>query len=221
MQSASGELALVVGPQTPRVSPRNAPLWQGRRVIALAAVVTHVLALGLMPEVVVGRVSALPDEVRQQLQAAKVRVLTPAVEGPTAGLDFALNYAITTGARDVVCLGLVSPSMAETLANLLVLTHSGWGAARLTVIHGDEVGYLLRHGEAALLEGSAADRVTLIPLSPTVAEVTTQGLSPPQRYATLEFGHAVALTVEERPARVWIGAGRLLVVHTPAAAGLE
>ncbi len=201
---------LVGDPRTPR--PLDAYL-EGRRLICTAQGTRYALAHDLVPEAVVGLPTLFDEATRERLHRGRVRMLTPADDFPETALEFALNYAITTGARDVLILGLIGESLAQSLSHLLVLARAEWGAARLTFVHGPETGYLLRHGETAVIHGSVGDPVTLLPLSPTATEITTQGLNPVQRGATLELGRVRHLTLMESPARVWLGAGRLLVLH--------
>lgn len=186
-----------------------------RRVICADGGARHALALGLVPEVVIGDLDSFPADRRQDLEARGTRFIVLPRDKDQTDLELALNYAITTGARDILLLGLVGGRLDQTLANLLLLTRPEWGAARLTIIDGPDTAYLLRHGETAVIHGQAGDTVSLIPLSATVVEVTTQGLRWPLRGAVLEFGSTLTISNElvERTARVWIGAGRLLVVH--------
>ena len=205
--------AILLGP--PHLSRPLAEVCAGRRLICTVGATPLALEQGCVPEAVLGSPAALDARARQQLQEHRVRTLTPADPFPEAALELGLNYAITTGARDILLLGMVGDSLADSLTHILLLARAEWGAARLTFIHGDEIGHLLRHGEAARVEGGAGTPVVLLPLSPTATEITTQGLEPALRSATLELGRAARLTVVEPPARVWLGAGRLLVIHTP------
>ena len=184
-----------------------------RRLICTAHGVPFALEQGCVPEAVVGEVGMLASSLRERLHQSRARVLTPAAPHSEEALELALNYAITTGARDILLLGLVRDTLAESLSHLLLLARAEWGAARLTFVHGDETGYLLRHGEAAAISGHVGDEVLLLALSPSATEITTQGMAPRLRGATLELGRAGHLTMTEPVAHVWLGAGRLLVLH--------
>ncbi len=203
--------AILVG--HPLLSRPPDHFWADRRLICTAATVPYALAHDLTPDAVIGPLTALEAHHRQRLHQAQARVLTPPDTTPQTALELALNYAITTGARDILLMGLVGERLADSLGNLLLLARAEWGAARLTFIHGDETGYLLRHGEAAVINGQTNDLVALLPLSPTATEITTQGLAPALRNISLELGRTEHLRLVESPARVWLGAGRLLVIH--------
>ena len=203
--------AILIGP--PNLPRPLADYLSDRRLICRAALVPSLLEEGYTPEAVIGPLTSLDERRREEIHNARTRILTPADEHVQTALELALNYAITTGARDILLLGLVMDSLAESLGNLLLLARAEWGAARLTFVHGTETGYLLRHGEAAVIESAAGDRVVLLPLSPSATEIVTQGLEPPLRNVNLELGRIAHLVVVEPPARVWLGAGRLLVLH--------
>ncbi len=202
------------------ISPPNllrpiAEYLSDRWLVCTASLVPYLVEHGRIPEAVIGPLAALDETHRARVHAAGSRLLMPADGHMQTALELALNYAITIGARDILLLGLVVDSLAESLGNLLLLARAEWGGARLTFVHGQETGYLLRHGEAAVIESAAGDNVVLLPLSPKATEIVTQGLEPPMRNVHLELGRIAHLTVVEPPARVWLGAGRLLVLHRP------
>lgn len=206
------QCVILVG--SPRIADTIDRYWANRRLICASGTVPYALSHGRVPEVVIGSLASLDEEQRQRLHQARARVLTPPEATLQAELELALNYAITTGARDILLLGLVGECLAESLANLLLLARAEWGAARLTFVHGRETGYLLRHGETAVIEGRPGERVVLLPLSPAATEITTQGVSPALRNLSLGLGRVEHLRLVESPARVWLGAGRLLVIHS-------
>lgn len=208
---ASWQCTILTGPpQTPR--PLREYCAQ-RRLICTAAGVPSALEQGCFPEAVVGDIAGLAPSLRKRLHEGNARVLTSPEPYPEEALELALNYAITTGARDILLLGLVRETLAESLSHLLLLARAEWGAAHLTFVHGRETGYILRHGETAVISGTVGDPILLLPLSSSATEITTQGTDPWLRRVTLELGRASHLTLVESPARVWLGAGRLLVLH--------
>ncbi len=206
--------AALFGPALPRWLSQDWPQLQVRRVIGVPEVISYLLTNELAPEAVCGPPTACEPAVRARLRALGVRFLSGVSMAPWEALSQGLNYAITTGARDIWILGIGEEGLAQTVAYLSLLARPEWGAARLTVVHGCERGYILRHGEAAHIQGHLGETVMLVPLSPTVTEVTTRGLDPSYQGHTLQFGQPLQVQLVATTAQVWIRAGCLLVSHT-------
>ncbi len=188
-------------------------LRQGRHLVCVAEAWQVARDYDWRPDIVLGQLSHLPENVRTDWQQQGTRFMPLSSAYPYSELEFALNYLITTGVRDILLLGLISTRLTTTLARLFLLARPEWGAARLSFVHGPERGYILRHGESVRLDVSPHDKVTLLPLTSTVTALTARGVSPALRGASLAFGTAMELTLEERPVQLWIGAGCLLVIH--------
>jgi len=173
----------------------------------------HALALGLHPDVVIGDLDSLPEAVRDRLEAAGTQFLRFPRDKDYTDLELALQYALGQGAEDILLLGLLGGRLDQTLANVLLLARPEWDAARLWFAYGSERAYLLRGGESLTLRGRPGDIVSLIPLTPTVTGVTTQGLRWPLHNATLHFGHTLTVSNElvGEEAVVRVGEGRVVV----------
>ena len=204
---------ILAGPLSRSVIDHLEKLYAGRQLIVLADAWQVATQAGRRPDVVLGRLAQIPASVRVDWQQQGTRFVLLSSAYAYSELEFALNYAITTGVRDILLLGIVSQRLSESLANLFLLARPEWGAARIAFLHEQEWGYVLRHGESVTLHVAPHDRITLLPLSPTVTEIIARGATPLQRGTTLEFGTALTLTPVEQPVQVWIGAGRLLVIH--------
>ncbi len=207
-------VVLFVGPSH---LPAQREMWvTGRRVLCTQQGLLPALAMGLLPEAVFTSSGELPLDVRSRLRDHKVRLITPVKEIPYADVEAALNYAITTGGTDILILGVWSDDPGKALAHVLLLAKPEWGGARVWFAHALHTGYLLRHGEGVSLERSLGTRIALLPLSPKVTDLTSQGTAPQLRYEELELGDIQHIYLTEDTGRVWIGAGRLLVLISPA-----
>ncbi len=186
----------------------------GRTVICADGGTRHALELGLMPAVVIGDLDSLPPDARPRLEAAGTQFLTYPRDKDYTDLELALKYAVEQGAKDILLLGLLGGRLDQTLANVLLLARPEWDAARLWFVHGSEQAYLLRGGEALTLHGRSGNIVSIIPLTPTMTGVTTQGLRWPLHNATLYFGHTLTVSNElvGKEGKVIVGEGRGIVV---------
>ncbi len=221
VQTPAPHLAVIFGPYPAEMPPGVQAALRERRVICTWAGVAHALALDLLPEAVCGPPGALPVDTRARLHEAGTRFLPVPMEHAWHGLDVALNYAVTTGAQEIWVVGIADATLMGTVPYLFILARASWGGARLSVFHGSERGDFLRHGEGSAIAEPPGTPVVLVPLTPTVTGVTTQGLTPPLRGATLSLDEPMRVRVLTSPAHVWIDAGRLLVLYPCAGQSAE
>ncbi len=212
-------VVIFIGP--PRVSPSHEGELAGRRVLCTRQGLLPALERGEIPEAVFVFPEEIPPEIRSRLRDHRVKLITPLRETPHADVEAALNYTITTGGTDILLLGVWSDDPSEALAHILLLAKPEWGAARVWFIHGPHAGHLLRHGEGVSMQEEPGTRVALIPLSPKVTEVTTQGTSPLLRHVEMALGATQHIYLSHKEGRVWIGAGRLLVLISPPGASVS
>jgi thiamine pyrophosphokinase len=192
----------------------------GDLLIAADGGAQNCLALGLTPAVVIGDLDSLSPDQLENLQVKGARFVVHPRDKDQTDLELALRYAIEQGAREILLLGLLGGRLDQTLANLLLLARPDWNDIRLSTVEGPDTAHILRAGDTITLLGQVGDIVSLIPLSPKVSSVTTQGLRWPLRNAELSFGSTLGISnkiVATNP-RIQIEAGELLVVHRRAGA---
>lgn len=193
----------------------RAAIHPGDLLIAADGGAQHCRNLGLKPAVVVGDLDSLTPEHREELVSAGTQLVTYPRDKDQTDLELALHYAILQGVDEILLLGLLGGRLDQTLANLLLLAKTEWKTMRLAILEGPDSAHLLRQGEAISLIGQTGDIVSLIPLSPTVTGVTTQGLRWPLSEASLQFGSTLGISNEMTgpSAQVSLGSGLLLVIY--------
>ncbi len=174
----------------------------------------HAVALGRPPDVIIGDMDSLDDTLRSRLPKSTRLIAYPRDKDQT-DLELALAYVVSHGAKEIFLFGLLGGRLDQMLGNVLLLTQPVWGGVRLFLFGEREVAHVLRDGEMALLHGQRGQVISLLPFSPVVTGVTTEGLAWPLRDAQLMFGSTWGLSNEmvAETARVWIRHGQLLVVH--------
>jgi thiamine pyrophosphokinase len=187
--------------------------WGPEIVIAANGGSLHAAALGLSPDVIVGDLDSLNADARGRFSGAIIE------QHPTSkdetDLELALLTAVRRGAAHVVIVGALGGRLDMSLANVLLLMHSGLGAARVEIWHGRQTAWLIRPpgGEAA---GAPGDTLSLIALGGDAHGVTTRGLAYALEDETLVFGPArgVSNVMQGTRARITLRSGLLLAVHT-------
>lgn len=175
----------------------------------------HCLALGLTPHVVIGDMDSISESLRDSLSQKGAQFIVHPRDKDETDLELALKHAVSKDCEEILLLGILGGRLDQTLANLLVLTRPHWRPARLTAADGRDYATLLREGEGVHIEAQSGDTVSLIPLSPIVSGITTQGLRWPLEEAVLEFGSTLGISNEMtgEAARVTVEEGLLLVVE--------
>jgi thiamine pyrophosphokinase len=172
-------------------------------------------ALGLHPDTVIGDLDSLSPGLLEELESRGTHFVVHPRDKDQTDLELALHYAIDQGASEILLLGLLGGRLDQTLANLLLLALPDWGKVNLAAVSGPDTAHFLRPGEAINVTGRTGDIVSLIPLSPTVTGVTTQGLRWPLHDAELRFGSTLGISNEVvgTTVRIQSRTGQLLVVH--------
>lgn len=175
----------------------------------------HALALGLTPEAIIGDLDSLEPALIEQMKAQGVVIHTyPAAKDET-DLELALRIALAEDSTEIMVVTLLGGRLDQMLANLLLLTHPDYGAVQISFADGKQWGRLVRAQQTVQVEGQPGDTLSLIPLTPTVSEVSFSGVDWPLDRATLSFGSTWSISnkLQAHQATVRIGAGMLFLIH--------
>ena len=189
-------------------------------LIAADGGAAHVLAVGLVPDIVVGDFDSLAQGDRARLEALGVELLVAATDKDESDMELCLLTALERGATRLTIVGALGLSRPEHgLANLLLLADPRLDG--LDVVIAGRGSRIWRMGTPdgpaeSAIEGEAGDFVSLFPLESAVEGVTTEGLRFPLADETLPLGPSRGLSNELSTdrARVATRRGRLIVIHT-------
>ncbi len=174
----------------------------------------HCVALGLMPNVVVGDLDSIDPVLADRLATAGVLFERHAPAKDQTDLELALERALRDGASEIILLGAAGGRLDQTLANLLILAQRPWPVP-VKLVDERQVAQLLAGPAQMVLDASVGATVSAIPLSPIVSGITYSGLRYPLQDAMLALGstRGVSNVVERSPAAIDIRAGLLLIVQ--------
>lgn len=177
----------------------------------------HCQALGLRPHLVVGDLDSLAPEARAALEAAGTRFEVHPARKDETDLELAIGAALRAGAREVVLLAALGARWDQSLGNLLLLAHPAFAALTLRLVDGPDTFWVI-HGQGTV-RGTPGDRLSLLPLTATVEDVTLTGLEYPLTRARLRFGYTTGISnrLVAPVATIAVGAGVLLAIHTQSA----
>lgn len=173
-------------------------------------------AAGIVPHLIIGDLDSLDAATRRWAAARRIPRRTFPRAKDATDTELALREAKRRGAREVWIYGVVGGRLDQTLANILLLFEARRLRVPARLTDGRAAAWLV-DGEAEV-NGRRGDTVSLVPLSPVLRGITTAGLRYPLRRGVLRRGstRGISNEITAPPARVRIGAGDLLLIHTPA-----
>ncbi|MCB0195906.1 MAG: thiamine diphosphokinase [Anaerolineae bacterium] len=193
----------------------KANLRPGDRIFCADGGTKHALALGITPEAIIGDLDSVSPEIIERMAAQNVTIHRyPAAKDET-DLELALRIAIAENPAEIMLVTLLGGRLDQMLANLLLLTHPDYAAVHMSFVDGAQSGQLIRAHQTVIVEGQPGDTLSLIPLTPTVSDVTFEGVDWPLNQATLSFGStwSISNSLTDRQATVHIGEGMIFLIH--------
>jgi len=170
--------------------------------------------VGLVPGLLVGDLDSITIRTREALEARGVEVsLLPTAKDQT-DTEAALRLVVERGAHDITVYGaLGGPRLDHLVGNLLLLSSPWLAAARVRLVDDWHEAFLVK-GDSTF-SGERGDTVSLLPLTPRVEDVWTEGLLYPLVYEPLSQSatRGVSNAMTGETARVTHGEGLLLLIH--------
>jgi thiamine pyrophosphokinase len=196
--------------------PQRTLNWvtEGDVIIAADGGSRHCLALGLVPDILIGDFDSLEPEQLAEFENKGCQIIRHPARKDYTDLELALRYACEHGMQDILVIGALGARWDQTLANLLLPAHPDLASARISLIDGPQEIRLIRPGEILVVEGRPGDTVSLIPLNENAAGVNTQGLEYPLVDEILEFGttRGVSNVLLSERAEIILKQGMLLCI---------
>lgn len=183
-------------------------------VIAANGGTTHLRRLGVIPDVVIGDLDSLPQNVRKWLQEYDVDLILYPQNKDENDLELALHYAAAHTHDLIKVFAASGGRLDQTLANIQLLAHPDLIDRRIELVTAYERAWLVTG--KSIIVGEKGDYVSLIPLGGTVQVSSTSGLQWPLEDEPLTFGPArgVSNKMTEGLATISIRSGAVLVIHT-------
>lgn len=194
-------------------------LAQATAIIAADGGARHVLALGRLPDVVVGDMDSLPPQLAEMLaqETAVPSFIRYPVHKDETDLELALLHAAQVYADEMLVFGAFGGRVDHFLANISLLALPALAGRVVQFVDEHQRLWLLDAARgAAEIVGQAGDTVSLLPLGQDVVVTETTGLQWTLRNEALAFGPARGISnmLTADRATVRVGSGQLICVHT-------
>ena len=193
----------------------SAQLHSTDRIFCADGGTLHALALGLMPDAIIGDLDSLAPETVVEMESKGVTIHRhPAYKNET-DLELALRLAIAENPAEILLVTALGGRLDQMLANIMLLTRPEYASTLLTLLDGLYRARLLRSHHSLVINGQPGDTLSLIPLTPTVNSVNLSGVEWPLAQTTLSLGSTLTIsnTLTASQATIQIGEGLVLVVH--------
>ncbi len=181
-------------------------------IIAADGGTRHVLALGKIPNVIVGDLDSLPADFNVSKFDDEV-VLYPKDKNET-DLELAIQHALSLHPEQITIVAALGGRLDQTLANisLAAVRHSSF------VVLDDGIEEVFFCRKKAQVNGASGDIVSLIPWQGTVTGIVTTGLKWPLYNETLypQKTRGISNEMTGETATFQIKSGLLLIVHRRA-----
>jgi thiamine pyrophosphokinase len=180
-------------------------------IIAADGGTRYALALGLMPNVIVGDLDSLPSDFEPSTFNGEI-VLYPKDKNET-DLELAIQHALTLKPEQIIILAALGGRLDQTLGNIALISNLQPSTCNLQLNDGlEEVFFCRDHVE---INGNSGDTVSLIPWQGEVAGIVTTGLKWRLQNETLYPNKTRGISNEliDDSASIQINSGLLLIVH--------
>jgi thiamine pyrophosphokinase len=183
-------------------------------IVAADGGTLHALALGFVPNTVIGDLDSLRAEDCDTLEAGGVNIHRYPRDKDQTDLELALAYCLENWADPVTIVGAGGGRLDQTLGNLSLLADPRLVGRDIRIDDGVEEVFFTR--DLSRIHGTPGDIVSLIPWGENVLGVSTRGLRWPLDGETLFSCKTRGISNElvSQSASVSIQSGLLLIVHS-------
>jgi thiamine pyrophosphokinase len=191
----------------------RALLQSGDFLVAADGGAQHLFSIGIQPDVLIGDLDSVSEELLADLVAAEVEVAQFPENKDETDLELALAYALEKRPASILIVAALGDRLDQTLANLMLLTTPGLAGIPVSIDDGIERAFFCR--ETAEIEGRSGDVVSLIPWGAPVEGLSTQGLQWPLQGETLytDRSRGISNLMLSEHASLRFRSGLLLVIH--------
>lgn len=174
----------------------------------------HLLALGRLPDIVVGDMDSLSPAMEDQI-AGVDKALHPAAKDET-DLELALAHAARVYEGEILVFGAFGGRADQMLANVFLLAHPALAGRRVELLDRRQRLWMItpQMGQV-IIKGAGGDKVSFLPCGQNVRIARTANLRWPLVNEVLAFGPARGISNEMTAdeAMVQVGDGRVICVH--------
>jgi thiamine pyrophosphokinase len=177
----------------------------------------HLDALGLTPHVIIGDMDSLSPELLTCFEKRGSRVVRHPRDKRETDTQLALEYALQSKPDEIRIFGALGGRIDHALANISLLVQAAGREVSTRLV--DEWCEVFVVNRDCVIEGTAGQTVSLLPLSSQVGGIELEGFAYPLSGGTMEIGvpYGISNRLQAKRGVISIDSGLLLVVqyHQP------
>ncbi|WP_024834557.1 thiamine diphosphokinase [Ruminiclostridium josui] len=170
----------------------------------------HLREMGVNPDILIGDFDSANSQDLNYYVNRGINVSKFPVEKDMTDSELAIEKALELGAHEVVLIGALGTRIDHSFANIMLLKKMLDIGLRGSIV--DENNEIYMFNSSFCLSKKEGRKLSLIPITEKVTEVSTSGLKYPLVNATMTLGTSWGISneFEEETAKITIGSGILL-----------
>ena len=213
MNPKNQKIVLFANGELPKPKILAKKLGEADFLIAVDGGLNHMIALDLEPDLIIGDLDSIDEDILQHYQKKKTKIQKHPADKDQNDLELAIQTAIEMNPQTIWIVAALGNRIDQTLANIFLLTRDDLRSIDTRLVDGEREVFLIR--EHATLSGEPGQLVSLVPINGPVEGVTTEGLKFPLNNETLypDQTRGISNRLTDSSARITIKNGLLLCIH--------
>ena len=172
----------------------------------------HAMALGIVPDYIVGDFDSVKPEVLDFYKKQNIEIKQVPCRKDETDMELGINHAMEIGADDITLIGGIGSRMDHTLANIFLLVRMDKAGIKCRCVNENNIVMLCT--KKCDISGKKGDLVSFIPITESVTGVSTEGLEYPLDKAVVHMGSPLGVSnvMEGNTACYSIESGMALVI---------
>ncbi len=185
-------------------------------VIAADGGSRHCLEIGIQPDIVVGDLDSLAQELVWRLQRSGTEIIRHPVHKDKTDLELAVGVAVSRGATDIDLIGVLGARLDMIISNIFLLTAPELAGLSVRIVDGPHVAFLIEAENECTLHGKPGDIASLIPITAGATGIRLCNLAYPLENENLPLAstRGISNVFTADTATVRIQSGKLICILT-------
>jgi len=183
-------------------------------IIAVDGGAANCLKMGLLPDIVIGDMDSIEDEVREKLdlKSNNIKYIQTTCEKDESDTRLAVEYAVNADAKKIIIAGATGDRLDHSFANLILLSSPFPEDVDIKILTDNSEIFVVK--KSCVINGQIGKLISIFSLTPYTFFVETSGLKYRLKNEKLLFSPVRGLSniFTEDTATINIKKGQLLII---------
>lgn len=181
-------------------------------VICVDGGARHLYNENLMPDIIIGDLDSIDYKILKDFQMQGVQFIKHPIRKNKSDTELALDYAIESGANDIIFLGVTGSRLDHSMANIFMLYKLVNQNINASIIDSHNEVFITK--DMLKIDNKPGHFVSIIPL--TDSRITLKGFEYDTHSVDFSFGTTLGISneVKEKEASVKVESGTCLVIRS-------